>query len=95
MRLFNLNSGPTSRILRPVVRCYPFIRSQAHGHVPRNREAWNADLEESDTPGADLPRYIGYDIKFGIDIAVQRYTKIIDEVNLSLRITHQYLAQAR
>jgi hypothetical protein len=95
MRLINLNSGPRSRILRSIVRCYSFIGSQAHGHVPRNREAWNADLEESDASGADLSRYIGYDIKFGIDVAAQLYTEIIDEVNLCLRITHQNLAQTQ
>jgi hypothetical protein len=72
-------------MLRSVVRCYSFIGSQAHGHLPRNREAWNADLEECDVSGANLPRYIGYYIKFDVDVAVQRYTEIIDVINLCVR----------
>ena len=33
--------------------------SQAHSNIPRNREAWNTDLEECDASGADLSRDIG------------------------------------
>ena len=73
-------------MLRSVVRCHSFIEPppQAHGDVPRNREAWNTDLEECDASGADLPRDIGYDIKFGVDVAIQHYTEIIDVVNSCL-----------
>jgi hypothetical protein len=62
------------------------VESPADGHIPRNREAWNTDLKECDASGADLPRDISYDIKFGVDVAVQHYTEImiIDWVNLCL-----------
>ncbi len=57
------------------------MRPQAQGYLPRDREAWNTDLEERDAAGTDLPSYIGHDIEFGVDVAVQHYTKNIDVVN--------------
>ncbi len=53
------------------------MRSQARGHVLRDREAWKADLEERDVARADLPREIARDTKSGASTAVQTYTKII------------------
>jgi hypothetical protein len=89
-------------MLRSVVRFYSFIGSPPGTcDVPRNREARNTDLEECDTSGTDLPRDIGCDIKFGVDDAVQHYTKIVDVVNSCLgkaepnSITHQNPAQTR
>lgn len=66
------------------MRRYSFVESQAHGHVPRNGEARNTDLEECDVSGANLPRDISYDAKIGVNVAVQHYTEIIEEVNLCL-----------
>jgi hypothetical protein len=66
------------------MRCYSFVESQAHGHIPRNGEARNTNLKECYVSGADLPRDISYDVKFGVDVAVQHYREIIDGVNLCL-----------
>ena len=81
------------------VRSHSFVGSQAHGYVPRNREAWNTGLEECDASRANLPRYIGHDIKFGLDVAVQHYADIIDVVNRCLGktkpSTHRNPAQTR
>ena len=63
-------------MLQSVVRCYSFIRIQPHSHKPRNREPWDTNFEECDATGADLPRDISYDIKFGLEVAVQYYTEL-------------------
>jgi hypothetical protein len=62
------------------------IESPTDGHIPGDREAWNTYLEECDAFGADSPRVISCDTKFGVDVAVQPYTEImiIDGVNLCL-----------
>ena len=51
-------------MLRSVVSNLSFrglMRTQAHAYLPREREAWNTDLEKRNVARADLPRDIGHD----------------------------------
>lgn len=41
-------------------------------------------MKECYASGANLPRDIGYNIKFGVDVAVQHYTEMTGGVNICL-----------